>query len=59
MEIQQNSTRQTAVYSSFTFTVFLQALHGSKAKFALQKQQKPLRGFFPRSFRHFPLALLT
>jgi hypothetical protein len=36
--------------SNFTFTSLLQTLHGSKSKFALQKQEKPRSGFFPHGF---------
>jgi hypothetical protein len=43
--------------SRFTFTILLQALHGSNTKFALQKQEKPPCGFFPRGFLAFSTCL--
>jgi hypothetical protein len=46
-------------FSSFTFTILLQTLHGSKSKFASQKQKNRYAVFFQAVFRHFLPACLS
>jgi hypothetical protein len=45
--------------SNFTFTTLLQALHGSKSKFTLQKYKNRYEVFFRTVFRHFLPACLS